>query len=498
MQPEEAIAALHAFDEKRYAIEHAMSLLYVDGYTAAPKESWRGRSRTTGYLSSLAYEAASDPRLREAVLTVLEQKEIDARTRRLAVLLRDDMEDMLLFPREEYIENQKLLSEAGSVWHEAKEKSDYALFAPYLDKIIAYKKRYASLKDSSSDAYDVILDSYQKGLCTKTLDAFFTLVRSELTPLIRRISQCLPPRTDFLHREYPIHLQRVFCARVMDMLGIDPGRCTLGETEHPFTEGINKWDVRVTTRYRLKDPAASMYSVIHECGHALYELGVDDDLQFTRLAGGSSMGIHESQSRFYENLIGRSLAFSKPVFSALRELFPEQTADATVEDWYRGVNCAFPSLIRTEADELTYPIHVLIRYEMEKQMISGSVPVRDLPDMWNTLYDRYLGIRPSNDREGILQDSHWSTGLIGYFPGYALGSAYGVQMLRSMEKDVDVWGAAECGDLRPVTEWLRSRIHRFGKSLTPDEILRSADVSPFDPMVYVDYLKTKYSALYSL
>ena len=174
MQPEEAIAALHAFDEKRYAIEHAMSLLYVDGYTAAPKESWRGRSRTTGYLSSLAYEAASDPRLREAVLTVLEQKEIDARTRRLAVLLRDDMEDMLLFPREEYIENQKLLSEAGSVWHEAKEKSDYALFAPYLDKIIAYKKRYASLKDSSSDAYDVILDSYQKGLCTKTLDAFFT------------------------------------------------------------------------------------------------------------------------------------------------------------------------------------------------------------------------------------------------------------------------------------------------------------------------------------
>ena len=170
----------------------------------------------------------------------------------------------------------------------------------------------------------------------------------------------------------------------------------------------------------------------------------------------------------------------------------------TEEELYSALNRSKPSLIRTEADELTYPIHVLIRYEMEKQMISGSVPVRDLPDMWNTLYDRYLGIRPSNDREGILQDSHWSTGLIGYFPGYALGSAYGVQMLRSMEKDVDVWGAAECGDLRPVTEWLRSRIHRFGKSLTPDEILRSADVSPFDPMVYVDYLKTKYSALYSL
>ena len=475
-----------------------MSLLYVDGYTAAPKESWRGRSRTTGYLSSLAYEAASDPRLREAVLTVLEQKEIDARTRRLAVLLRDDMEDMLLFPREEYIENQKLLSEAGSVWHEAKEKSDYALFAPYLEKIIAYKKRYASLKDSSSEAYDVILDSYQKGLCTKTLDAFFTLVRSELTPLIRCISQCPPPRTDFLHREYPIHLQRVFCARVMDMLGIDPGRCTLGETEHPFTEGINKWDVRVTTRYRLKDPAASMYSVIHECGHALYELGVDDDLQFTRLAGGSSMGIHESQSRFYENLIGRSLAFSKPVFSALRELFPEQTADATVEDWYRGVNCAFPSLIRTEADELTYSLHIMIRYELEKRIMHDELEVKDLPAEWNRMYKEYLGIDVPDDKQGVLQDSHWASGLFGYFPSYALGNAYGAQFLAKMHETVDVDACIESGDFGPVNDWNREHIWQHGGRFKPSELLDKVYEAEFDPGYYIDYLEKKYTELYGL
>ena len=499
MQISEALERLHAFDETRYAVYHAMSILYVDGDTAAPKESWRGRSRTMGYLSGLAYEAVSDPRLQEAVSTVLQADgTVSARDRRIAELFHEDMEDMLLFSREEYVQNQHLLTQANTVWHEAKEKSDYALFAPYLEKLIAYQRRFAALKDPHKDPYDVLLDTYEKGMCVSDLDPFFALLREELTPLIQTIASLPAPRTDFLHRSYPLHLQRAFSDRLMAMMGIDRDRCNIGETEHPFTDGTNKWDVRITTHYREDDPASSMYSVIHEGGHALYELGVDDDLQFTRLSGGSSMGIHESQSRFYENLIGRSLAFSKAVFPAAKELFPEQLSDVTLEAWYRGINRATPSLIRTEADELTYPMHILIRYEMEKRMIAGDVKVDDLPAMWNDMYRTYLGVTPTCDREGILQDSHWSGASIGYFPSYALGSAYGVQMLANMEKDVDVWGAAEKGDLRPVTAWLRERIHRYGQSLTSAELLLSAGVAPFDPRCYVDYLKQKFSALYGL
>ena len=498
MEYSQAVSRLRAFDEIRYAVGHAMSVLSVDGDTAAPRQSWMGRARTVGYLSSLEYQAVRDPELQEAIQTVLASPQADVKTRRLAELIDRDMQEMLLFSRTEYVENRKLMTEASKVWHEAKEKSDYSLFAPCLEKIIAFNRTFAQRRNASAAPYDVLLDKYEPGVSMKSLDAFFALLKTELTPLIRRIADQPRPRTDFLYQSYPVHLQQVFSNRIMRIMGIDGDCCTLGVTEHPFTAGINKWDVRITTKYHEMDPGDSMFSVLHEGGHALYELGVDDELQYTRLAGGASMGIHESQSRLYENLIGRSLPFSRTILPVLRELFPAQLEGVTPEDWYRAVNLSEPSYIRTEADELTYPIHVIIRYEIEKQMIDGTVGVQDLPALWNDLYEDYLGIRPRNDREGILQDSHWSGAGIGYFPSYALGSAYGVQMLHTMEKEVDVWGAVEAGDLRPMTAWLREHIHRYGQSLTPAELLAKAGVSPFDPRQYVDYLVHKYRDLYRL
>ena len=498
LQTEEAIRKLHTCDETRYAIHHALSILMSDGDTVAPRQSWRGRAVSAGYLGELSYRQARDPALKEAVDTVLQDSGAAPEDRRLAELFQEDMQDMLLFSEKEYVENQKLMTEASAAWHEAKEKSEYQLFAPFLEKIIAYNRTFAARKDSSRDPYDVLLDRYEKGICTKSLDGFFDLLRTELTPLIRRITEMPKPRTDFLFRSYPLHLQRAFSDRLMAMMGLTRDFCAIGETEHPFTSGPNKWDVRITTKYHEFDPADSMFSVLHEGGHALYEAGVDDSLQFTRLAGGSSMGIHESQSRFYENLIGRSLPFSRAILPVLKSYFPEQLSGVTAEEWYRAVNLSEPSFIRTEADELTYPIHVLIRYEIEKQMISGSAQVKDLPGIWNDLYETYLGIRPSCDREGILQDSHWSGAGIAYFPSYALGSAYGVQMLSNMEKDMDVWGPVEKGDMSHVTAWLREHIHRFGQTKTPGELLISAGVDPFDPHVYVDYLKNKYTGLYGL
>ena len=283
----------------------------------------------------------------------------------------------------------------------------------------------------------------------------------------------------------------------MEVLGLDRAHCTIGETEHPYTLDFNNKDVRITTHYYEDNVDFSMYSVIHEGGHAKYELGIRDDLQYTCLAGGVSMGVHESQSRFYENLIGRSKPFIEAIFPKMKEFFPEQLSDVTAGQFYRAVNKAQPSLIRTEADELTYCLHVMVRYEIEKQLIGGTLAVKDVPETWNRLYKEYLGVDVPDDKRGCLQDSHWSGGSFGYFPSYALGSAYGAQMLRNMEKDIDVWGPVSRGDLSGVSAWLGEKIHRYGGLMEPAGVVKNA-CGDFDPSVFADYLEQKYSELYSL
>lgn len=499
MNLQTAIEKLNTLEATQCAYYHAMSVLSIDGETVAPKRSVAGRSKTMGVLSGVTYQLLVNDEVREMLDVILSSKEqVDAATARRAELLMEDLDNMTRIPQAEYVAYQTLVNEANAVWHDAKEKSEFSLFAPYLEKIIDYNRRFAAYKNPDKPAYDVLLDEYEKGASTATLGPFFALLREKLTPVILEVAKRPAPRTDFLHQSFPIAQQRVFSDRLMAMMGMDRERCAIGETEHPFTDGFNKWDVRITTHYYENDLASSMYSVIHEGGHALYEMGVGDDLQFTGLSGGSTMGIHESQSRFYENIIGRSLPFCKALLPVAQELFPDQLRGVTPELFYAAVNEARPSLIRTEADELTYAHHVMIRYELEKLMMSGQVKVNELPDLWNQFYKDYLGVTVPNDREGILQDSHWSGGAIGYFPSYALGSAYGVQMLAAMEKNVDVWAAAEKGDLSPITAWLGEHIHRYGRLLKPAQLLENAMGAPFDPNCYVDYLTKKFSALYNL
>lgn len=499
MNLQTAMEKLNTLEATQCAYYHAMSVLSIDGETVAPKRSVVGRSKTMGVLSGVTYQLLVNDEVREMLEVILSSKEqVDAATARRAELLKEDLDNMTRIPQEEYVAYQTLVNEANAVWHEAKEKSEFPLFAPYLEKIIDYNRRFAAYKNPDKPAYDVLLDDYEKGASMATLDPFFALLREKLTPVILEVAKQPAPRTDFLHQSFPIAQQRVFSDRLMAMMGMDRECCAIGETEHPFTDGFNKWDVRITTHYYENDLASSMYSVIHEGGHALYEMGVGDELQFTGLSGGSTMGIHESQSRFYENIIGRSLPFCKALLPVAQELFPTQLRGVTPEMFYAAVNEARPSLIRTEADELTYAHHVMIRYELEKLMLSGQVKVNELPGLWNQFYKDYLGVTVPNDREGILQDSHWSGGAIGYFPSYALGSAYGVQMLAAMEKEVDVWAAAEKGDLSPITAWLGEHIHRYGRLLKPAQLLGNAMGAPFDPNCYVDYLTKKFSALYHL
>ena len=495
----EALNQLAALERELTAYGHAMGVLSYDGDTAAPRNSAAARGETMGVLSGVVHERLTAPGTREIIDTLqAHAAELDAPARRRAELLKEDSDELALIPVEEYTAYQRLLAESGAVWHEAKLRSDYASFAPYLEKIIDYKRRMAARKDASRPAYDVMLDIYEKGLTSARLDPFFSLLRQELAPVVRAVGEKPRPEDGFVTRFYPIDRQRVFIDRVLRIMGVNRDDLGIGETEHPFMDAFNKHDVRIATHYHADNILFNLFSVLHEGGHALYELGIADEMQGTLLAGGSANSIHESQSRLYENLLGRSRAFCEVILPVLKEFFPGQMAGVTPEKLYRAANLAEPTLVRTEADELTYSMHVMVRYELEKAMIAGDLKVADIPGEWNRMYREYLGIEVPDDRRGCLQDCHWGTGLVGYFPSYALGSAYGAQMFRRMEGEIDVWGAVRAGDFRPVNRWLDEKVHRFGRLLTPGELIENACGGPFDPRVYVDYLKKKYGELYGL
>lgn len=493
-----ALEKLDELQKKMYAYGAANSALYLDSVTVAPKDTSEGRGVAMGILAGEEHKLFASPETGE-LLDCLESNrdKLDARQARQTELLRRSYTQLSRIPADEYMEYAMLTNEASDVWHRAKEQNDFELFRPVLEKLVAFNRKFAGYYDSTKAPYDALLNEYERGMTMEKLDAFFAALREKIVPVIRAVGE--KPQIDdgFLHKHYPVEIQRKFSDYLMEVMGLDRAHCGIGETEHPFTLNFNSQDVRITTHYVEDSLAESMYSVVHEGGHALYERGVDPQNDYTVLAGGVSMGIHESQSRFYENLIGRSRPFVHAIFPKVKEFFPQQLKDVDAEMFYRAVNKAQPSLIRTEADELTYSLHIMVRYEIEKQLIGDTLAVGDIPAEWNRLYKEYLGIDVPDDKRGCLQDSHWSGGSFGYFPSYALGSAYGAQMLRNMEKDVDVWGSVGKGDLAPVTAWLREKVHQYGSLLEPAQIVENA-CGVFDPTVYTDYLTEKYSELYGL
>ena len=498
MELQQAVEKLKKLERTMHAHNHAMGILYYDALTTAPSGSSEARGVTLGVLSEEDYKLFVNDEVKELLAYLDEHKaELDEQTAREAHVLKEDFERMTRIPMDEYVAYEVLVNEAQDVWHKAKLDNDFAAFQPYLERLVERNRKFAGYYDPDKKPYDALLDQYEKGATMETLDAFFGRLKAALVPLIAKIRD-LPMRDDFLSRTYPADVQRKLSDELMRIMCVDRTHCGIGETEHPFTTDFSKYDVRITTHYYENALASSMYSVIHESGHALYELHTGDALQYGCLANGCSTGIHESQSRFYENLIGRSEAFVNVLFPKLRELFPEQLADVTADDFYRAVNRAQPSLIRTEADELTYCMHIIIRYELEKRLIGGTLSVAELPAQWNALYKEYLGVDVPSDREGVLQDSHWSSGSFGYFPSYALGSAYGAQIMARMRQDVDVDAVVRTGSLQPINDWLEEHLHRFGKMYDPSEMLERTVGAPFDPQYYIDYLTQKYTALYHL
>lgn len=495
----QALDALNQWQQTSAAYTHAIEVLFLDATTAAPSDSWEGRGKTLEILSQVVYDLTASPENGE-LLSYLEDhmEELTSLEKRETEVLRKQYDEINRIPAKEYVAYQVLVNDAQSVWQKAKQEDDFDAFAPYLEKIVAYNRKFAGYYHPEMEPYNALLNEYEEGMTMEALDAFFAQLRETIVPLIDRIQKAPQIDDAFLFRRYPVETQRIFSNYLMEVMGIDRSHCGIAETEHPYTTNFNNKDVRITTHYHEENLVSSMFSVIHEGGHALYELGCDDCYNYTAIAGGVSMGIHESQSRFYENIIGRSEAFIHAIFPKVKELFPEQLTDVDETMFYRAVNKAQPSLIRTEADELTYALHVMVRYEIEKRLIAGTLAVKDVPTAWNALYKEYLGVDVPNNREGCLQDSHWSGGSIGYFPSYALGSAYDPQMRKKMEEDLgDIWQRVAEGDLSQITSWLREHIHRHASFYKPGELFESV-CGKFDPKFYTDYLTEKYTKLYHL
>lgn len=492
-----SIIRLRALEKQLYAYLYAMTVIDFDAETVAPEGSADGRAEATEVLS----RASFDLLVNDGTAALLKEAAADAETEQERAEVRNlqrQYDEIARIPADEYAAFTKLCSQSVPAWTKAKRTNDFSLFAPYLEKIIAARRAQARYFAPDRDPYEVLLDRYEKSLTIAQCDDFFATLRETIVPLLADIqTRGKAVRTDFLDQEWPIDAQRRVSKKIMELWGLDPAHCYLAESEHPFTTEFWRGDVRITTHYMPRDIFSNLYSVAHEGGHALYELNINPDYDYTVVTHGATMGIHESQSRLFENLVGRSRAFVHYLYPTLKELFPAQLADVSAEEIWRAVNRAEPGLIRTEADELTYCLHVMVRYEIEKQLIGGTLEAKDVPAVWAKLYKEYLGIEVPNDRDGCLQDSHWSGGAFGYFPSYALGSAYGAQMLRRMEQDVDVWGAAAKGDLTPITAWLREKVHQYGGLMEPADVVKNA-CGDFSAEDYIQYLTRKYTELYGL
>jgi carboxypeptidase Taq len=407
---------------------------------------------------------------------------------------------MKKIPMEEYVEYSRLMAEIYPIYVEAKQTNDYAKYKPYLMKTIEFKKKCLVWeKTPERKGFDIFLDEFEPEYGIEEFDRFFNTLKERLVPFAKMISRKkLKYNKAFTKKSYPLDQQRQFAKYLQGVMCFDPQRTVIKESEHPFTTNNGCTDVRITTHYHESDLISAIFSSIHEMGHGLYELQIDPKLDETNSGGGASMAMHESQSRLMENMIGRSEAFWTAHLPKLQELFPKQLKGVTVDDFVKYVNTVQRSLIRTEADELTYSLHVMVRYEIEKGIFSNKIDLEKLPEIWDKKYKQYLGVDVPDDQHGILQDVHWSMGSFGYFPTYSLGSAYAAQIYHAMSKDIDIEKAVASGTVRPIADWLKEHLHKYGSSKYPKEILKLATGEDFNPNYYVDYLIQKYSRIYGL
>ena len=423
----------------------------------------------------------------------------DSDDARLVKVAKRDYERAAKVPPAFTAEFAKVTSDAFGAWMEARSEDDFSKFQPHLEKIVGLAKQYVEFFAPYEHVYDPLLDMFEPGMKTADVRAIFDAMRPRQVALIQAISERPQVDDSFLHQAFDEQKQWDFGVAVITKFGYDWNRGRQDKSAHPFTTNFSRNDVRITTRFDPDYLGSALFSTMHECGHALYEQGSSPKYERSPLAGGASLAVHESQSRMYENLVGRSLPFWEHFYPQLQEVFPAQLGNVDLQTFYKGINKVEPSLIRVEADEATYNLHIMLRLELEIALMEGSLAVADLPEAWNARMQDYLGVTPPNDADGVLQDVHWSGGMIGYFSTYALGNLISVQLWEQMNADIpDLEAQIRGGKFDDLLAWLVENVHQHGRKYEPQELVQRVTGSKIDPAPYLRYLERKYGEIYGL
>jgi len=484
---------------RRYTnVRKAAGVLSWDQQVTMPEGGTPARSQQLSTLSSLEHELLTADETGD-LLAELDGAELSPEQRAVVREVRREYERQDAVPRSLVEEISETASEALEVWETAKAEDDFDAFAPYLERHVELKRSYAEHIDPDADPYGVLFADYEPCLPLDQAAAILDELRDALVPMIDAIRESdADLAVDTFAGEFPADDQEALSREALSMLGYDWDRGRLDTSSHPFTSG-NQFDCRVTTRFDETDPLGALTATIHEFGHAQYNLGLPADGYGTPLGEPRDLSVHESQSRLWENHVGRSRAFWEPFLPRFREAFPS-TADASVRDAYEAVNRVYEdNLVRVEADELTYHLHVLVRFEIERALIAGELDVAEVPAVWNDKYEEYLGIRPDTDAAGCLQDIHWSHGNFGYFPTYTLGSVMAAQLFAAAEADID--GLADrirAGEFGPLHDWLTENVHRHGARYGTNELVRRATGEDLSADAFLDHVRGKYGELYDL
>ncbi len=482
--------------------DHAVNVLSYDQETICPADAMEEQGEVWAFLNNQSYKLIKEPAFIEAAEYLFEHRgELDEFDRTMAEQRhRDYLQTKNVTPELQH-EFMLTFNRAFVNWSKAREASDYSMFASSLKEVADVNKRMIELRGADAvgnTPYDTLLDDYERGMTSEVLDEAFGACKERLIPLLEKIRKSPKKiRTDFMSRRVEDEQQAKLAKWLLTQMGFNFRRGAFTTSEHPFTAGMGRLDTRVTTHYYPTNFTSSMYSIIHEGGHALFDQNQPQKNHDHFIIGGKTLGMHESVSRFYENRIGRSESFIHFVYPHICEMLPDVMKDVSEKEFYEALNTVEPSLIRTEADEFTYTFHIIIRYEIEKALFAGEITVEEIPALWNRKYQEYLGITPSSDREGVLQDVHWTSGF-GYFPTYAVGNFYNAMYYNRMKQEVAVDEAIREGNFGPVNNWMIQNVFAKADRLSPKEWIRDITGREFTPVDFLDYLEDKYSGIYEL
>ena len=483
-------------------LHNAAALLGWDQQTYMPQGGAEARGNQLATLSSLAHDKFTTDEI-GALLDDLEEEfagaDSESDVQRLLQVTRYDYDRKTRVPSKFVAEFAIVTSRAFEAWVKARAASDFSLFRPHLEKVVELNRRYISFFPPADHPYDILLDQFERGMKTAEVTDIFAALRPRQVELIRAITERPQVDAAFLQGPFDEQKQWDFGVKVITGFGYDWTRGRQDRSAHPFTTSFSINDVRITTRFEKDHPVASLFSTMHEAGHALYELGCRQSFERSPLAGGASLAVHESQSRLWENLVGRSLPFWEHFYPAYQQLFSPALAGVDLMSFYRAINRVEPSLIRVNADEATYNLHIMLRLELEIGMIDGTIAVRDLAEIWNARMKEYLGITPPDDARGVLQDVHWSGGSLGYFSTYALGNLISAQLWEKINSDIpDLADRFRRGQFGALLAWLRDKIHVHGRKYEPQELVLKVTGSKIDPAPYIRYLQRKYGEIYGI